>query len=399
MAPFLFIGILSSIVAVVSRAGVVQDDKDAIDTHHLAGKIFLVREEWGDGSPGNRGGIHITVMNASGADSRVLTEEVGVIWDLVWYPKLGSLGALKVSDDRLASGDYTIKISGQKADDVSVTKIEPSIPDNFKTKFYDPVWVYKDGRCCVLQPNSRSYSTRITFSPDGKQIAGLVDVADPGSKDLKSRMCVVPANGSVRESCNMLVEACETQSPVWSPDGSKIVFSGAFKGNLHSCNLMELYVSDADMKHSYELTNVDGPRMSEDDNKAMVKPEMKVDYWHKSSYPRWSPDGRWIAFMSYGGIYRIHPDGTNLQLIIRGGYYPAWSPDGTMLMYVVKAGSPFATSGPSDRIFVAHADGSNPTEITLDSKNGCDPAVRLSPCRPMPSGAVRYTYTDLNWAE
>jgi Tol biopolymer transport system component len=144
---------------------------------------------------------------------------------------------------------------------------------------------------------------------------------------------------------------------------------------------LELYVADADMKNIHQLTNIVGPKIPED-NHGMIKLGMKPGFMHKSSSPRWSPDGRWIAFMSYGGIYRIHPDGTGLELIIRDGYYPAWSPDGTMLMYVVMAGSPFATSGPSDRIFVAHADGSNPTEIEIDNK-----------------GQSRYTYTDLNWAE
>jgi Tol biopolymer transport system component len=109
---------------------------------------------------------------------------------------------------------------------------------------------------------------------------------------------------------------------------------------------------------------------------------MKPGYFHKSTHPQWSPDGRWIAFMSFGGIFRVHPDGTEPQLIIRDGYFPTWSPDGSMLMYVIKTGNPIAITGPSDHIFVAHADGSDPTEIPLDDK--C-----LSRC----------SYEDLNWAE
>jgi Tol biopolymer transport system component len=125
-----------------------------------------------------------------------------------------------------------------------------------------------------------------------------------------------------------------------------------------------------------------GQKMTKDDQASIVKPGMKVDFLHKYNQPKWSPDGRWIAFVSYGGIYRVQPDGTDLQLIIRDGIFPAWSPDGTMLTHVVMSRTLFALlfGRPSDRIFVADIDGSDPTEIALDHKE--------------PS-----TYEDLNWAE
>ncbi|MGP8250581.1 MAG: TolB family protein [Terracidiphilus sp.] len=364
--------LVGSIVFTVMK---VRGAQAEIDTHRLTGKVFLIRA-----IPGKR---YITVMNANGTDSRVLTDEFDFALDLIWYPKSGSLGILKVADDRLRAGDYTLSIHGQAARDVSVDKIERSIPDDFRTKFFDPTWEYKDGHCCVLVPDSRTYSTRITFSPDGKMIAGNVDVIDAASNKTKLRMCVVPADGSAPESCNQSVEGCRTQSPVWSPDGSKVVYSGAFREDAHPevCNLSELYIADAAMENAFQLTNIDGPMITEE-SKWIVKPGIMPEYMHRSSHPRWSPDGQWIAFMSYGGIYRVHPDGTGLQLIIRDGYYPAWSPDGLMLMYVVKTGSPFAITGASDRIFVAHEDGSNPTEIPLDDK--CS-----SKC----------AYEDLNWAE
>jgi Tol biopolymer transport system component len=173
----------------------------------------------------------------------------------------------------------------------------------------------------------------------------------------------------------------EALSPVWSPNGTKIVFSGCLKENAFpECNLTELFIADADMKGVIQLTNISGPKI--DDKVGIVEPGMKMDVWHKSSHPVWSPDGGWIAFMSYGGIYRVHPDGKALQLIIPNGSFPTWSPDGTMLMYVLRAGHQFDPSGPSDRIFVAHADGSDQTEIPLDYQS-----------------PGRYTYSDLNWAE
>jgi dipeptidyl aminopeptidase/acylaminoacyl peptidase len=58
--------------------------------------------------------------------------------------------------------------------------------------------------------------------------------------------------------------------------------------------------------------------------------------------PAWSPDGRWIAFLSGqkvgSGIFLIHPDGTGLHAIGNrhlelGANPPAWSPDGRTLVY------------------------------------------------------------------
>lgn len=53
--------------------------------------------------------------------------------------------------------------------------------------------------------------------------------------------------------------------------------------------------------------------------------------------PKWSPDGRWIAYQgSYGdsgALYVIRPDGTRRHRVARDGYEFAWSPDSKTLAY------------------------------------------------------------------
>ena len=82
-------------------------------------------------------------------------------------------------------------------------------------------------------------------------------------------------------------------SPAWSPDGARIVFSADRKGDFVN---YEIYVMDTDGGNLQRLTE------NRDDDGA----------------PSWSPDGKRIAFASYGDnnpgdIYMMDADGGNRQ--------------------------------------------------------------------------------------
>jgi TolB protein len=101
--------------------------------------------------------------------------------------------------------------------------------------------------------------------------------------------------------------------PSWSPDGTRIVFSGKRVGNY------DLYVIDVRTKHERRITS----RPAAD--------------WA----PTWSPDGTLIAFTApeptfVNDIWVVHPDGSGLRILtgsVANSLSPTWSPDGTKILF------------------------------------------------------------------
>jgi TolB protein len=56
-----------------------------------------------------------------------------------------------------------------------------------------------------------------------------------------------------------------------------------------------------------------------------------------STLPRWSPDGRWIAFSPHrdysGGIFVVGSDGKGMRQLTETGSWPVWWPDGKRISY------------------------------------------------------------------
>ncbi len=128
---------------------------------------------------------------------------------------------------------------------------------------------------------------------------------------------------------------------------------------------------------------------------------------HQDSLPRWSPDGRSIAFLSDRGapagetkkpkqIYIIPADGGEARALTSGTSSPsdlAWAPDGKTIAFVGKPEAPRAESdvkvitrvrykfdgegfwdGRYKHIFTVPSDGGSVTQLTSDDFDHVDPA-------------------------
>jgi Tol biopolymer transport system component len=95
--------------------------------------------------------------------------------------------------------------------------------------------------------------------------------------------------------------------------------------------------------------------------------------------PIWSPDGKLITFASgrasrevfRSGYYLLHPDGSDLHLLIPKGTWTAWSGDSKWLYY--SESSPVPDTGTS-RVMKIPADGGTPTLVRSDNARGPAPA-------------------------
>lgn len=220
-------------------------------------------------------------------------------------------GAAQWSPD----GNWIVFVSG------SFGLLEPR-PSEFQDIYVLDVRVVKDGimpESVQLTSIGTAWSPR--WSPDSSRIAFLSNCD----------LFVMSVDGSHVRNLTEALADC-VSSPDWSPMADQIAFQAA---NLDKYDVSsEIYVIDVDTLKLVQITNNAIP----------------------DQYPRWSPDGTRIAFVSnFGGIHLFNTDDTDLvnlteetgisHIGFRGDF--AWSPDGTKMVF---SGKP--ADGTADQIFI-----------------------------------------------
>jgi hypothetical protein len=119
------------------------------------------------------------------------------------------------------------------------------------------------------------------------------------------------------------------QTPAWSPGWTRVAFASDRTGN------WEIYSvrADCNLRSAGAVRRCDLRQLTSSPADDLL--------------PAWSPDGRWIAFVSLRDgnpeIYLMRPDGSDLRRLTddpAGDWRPAWAPDGLHLYFTSdRAGS------------------------------------------------------------
>jgi hypothetical protein len=210
------------------------------------------------------------------------------------------------------------------------------------------VTVDRRGQVSPLSAPVRSYLPFVRLSPDGRRLAVTIR-----SLTEESLWIYDVGHGTLTP----LIMEGESEGPVWSPDGLRLVFSW-FSGGRHSLAaqaadgasppqvivagqflLPSSWTPDGRQVAALH-TEVGGDilMVPVEHVKAGVQPLFQTP--HTERWPTFSPDGRWLAYGSdVSGrldVYvRPYPGpGAAARVSVDGGSSPAWNPHGSELFFV-----------------------------------------------------------------
>ena len=168
-------------------------------------------------------------------------------------------------------------------------------------------WVDRSGHPVGTIGGLQNFFGGLRISPDGRKIA--VDVADLANGGTDIWVYDLVKSLSERVTFEPGVEA----SPVWSPDGKRLVFASAQSG---SPQLRMKFLSDHGIGDAFAPSEF----------------QLPLD---------WSPDGRWIFFQTTGGemnasIWLASVSDRKIMPLVQSSFdssAPALSPDGRFLAF------------------------------------------------------------------
>jgi serine/threonine-protein kinase len=282
------------------------------------------------------------------------------------------------------------------------------------------VWVDRKGTIERLPLPTRDY-TSVALSPDGREAA----------IEMRGSYRTIWIYDFLRSTMTPLTPStASSQSPVWTPDGSRVVYRGTRAGfrNLFwkqadGTGDEERLTTKEDVNQAPGTLSPDGKWMAFDEIGARGgdlwmlplsgdrKPQAFLATQANEQNPRFSPDGRWIAYVSDGGgrqdVYVQEFSGSGAKRLVStdGGTEPIWARDGRELFYLngdrlmavtletkpsVSLGSPRAIV---EGAYVRSATNASAYDVSLDGQR----FLRVQPTEPEPP--TNQIAIVLNWSE
>jgi Tol biopolymer transport system component len=214
------------------------------------------------------------------------------------------------------------------------------------------VWFDRGGIQLGLVGPAGVQST-VTLSPDAKRVALVRDDPQTGNRDI---WLLELARGT---SLRLTSDEEWDRYPVWSPDGSRIVFTSGREG-VH--NLYQMPASGTGSEEPlFQSMDVKAPVHWSADGRFLVYqvavPKTFTDIWvlplsgerqpfpflqteFSEEHPQFSPDGRWLAYTSNESgrpeiyVQSFPASGGKWRVSTHGGAHPRWRGDGKELFYL-----------------------------------------------------------------
>ena len=219
----------------------------------------------------------------------------------------------------------------------------------------------------------------LTWSPDGSQAALTCwDPEKPSGE--QQEICLLGTDLEPARLVRLTDNQAMDWMPAWSPDGSKIAYSSDFPGtgptDIYILDLAELDASPKKITIDSQTRDVNWSPDGRWIAFVSYKPDPGTGMWSLNlvpadgsgspkligsslNLPVWSPDGRVLAFDrmtsfdEYEGIYLADSDASNARLVVPSAGRPSWSSDGTRIAFE-KEGN----------IWIMDSDGTNQTQLT-----------------------------------